>query len=84
MMAACDDASDDCINLTRVYTLNYTAACLWQLFGEQEVEIELLSRLMYERFDESLDKISNDVVIQLSDWETMGLIESNACNEIGL
>lgn len=72
MMAECDQK---CINLTRVYTLNSTAAYLWQLFGDQDIEIKSLSGLMYERFDANLARITEDVIRQLKEWKAMGLVE---------
>lgn len=72
MMASCDDMS---INLTNVYTLNQTAAFLWDSIGASFIDISQIAKLMHERFDASVSVITKDISDHCEIWRGMGLIE---------
>ena len=62
----------DCAN---VYTLNATAAFIWQAMAEREFCVEDAVEVLCAEFDVERDRALQDVSLQLAEWKQYGLIE---------
>ena len=62
------------INLTDVFTLNGTAACLWRRIGEDDFTPELLAGWLEEEYDVDRDAALRDVMELLDEWTRYGLV----------
>lgn len=69
------EAVDGQVNLTNVFTLNETAARLWQYINEGGVTIKDLAARMYDEYDTDHGTVLADIRKQLGEWKTFGLIE---------
>lgn len=68
-------SSDNCVNLTNVYSLNETAAWLWQRICEGEGHTpEELADSLFEAYKVEYERALRDVERQLEEWKRMGLI----------
>lgn len=63
------------VNLTEVFTLNDTAAHLWQCMEGKDVSAEELAECLCETYDVEKEQALNDVTKQLAEWKEFGLIE---------
>lgn len=61
-------------NETNIYTMNATAAFLWEKIGEQDIEAEKLVGWMCEKYDVERATVANDVAALLKEWQSLGLI----------
>lgn len=68
------DVSDADANITDVYTLNETAAFVWNAAVEHGVEAETLASLMCGEYDVCHDTALSDVRTLLLAWRSSGLI----------
>ena len=68
-------ASDSCVNLTNVYSLNGTAARLWEAVCKDGCRTtgELAEELC-STYDVEYDRALRDVERQIEEWEKMGLL----------
>ena len=57
-----------------VYTLNETAAFLWQRIGKEEFSPQLLAEWLHEEYEVGMDKALEDVNHLLADWIKEGLV----------
>lgn len=64
----------DKADLTYVYTLNATAAWLWQAVCERPSTVAQLVSQFADQFHLSPAQATTDVQAQLNDWQDMGLI----------
>ena len=62
----------DCAN---VYTLNATAAFIWQAMAEREIDVGDAVEVLCAEFDVERDRALQDVSMQLAEWKQYGLIE---------
>lgn len=69
------EASDSCVNLTNVYSLNGTAALLWEAVCKDGCRTpgELAEELC-STYDVGYGRALRDVERQLEEWEKMGLL----------
>lgn len=68
------DADTGHVNLTHVYTLNETAARLYEWLAEAEREPEALAGLLCREYDVEPDRALADVKRQLAEWDENGWI----------
>ena len=68
------DVSDADANITDVYTLNETAAFVWNAAAEHGVHAETLASLVCEEYDVSNDIALSDIKSILQTWRLSGLI----------
>ncbi|MDE5669398.1 MAG: PqqD family protein [Duncaniella sp.] len=68
------DVSDADANITDVYTLNETAAFVWNAAVEHGVEAKTLASLVCEEYDVSHDTVLSDIESLLLTWRSSGLI----------
>lgn len=70
------DTMQPMVNLTDVYTLNDTAAFLWESAPEGEVSEEALAARLSAEYDVDEATALRDVRLQLSEWVRYGLFTS--------
>lgn len=69
--------ADSCtgeVNMTNVFTLNGTAAWLWQKIGTEDFIPEDLCSWLCEEYDVDPDTARKDVASLLDSWKEYGLI----------
>ena len=70
------DPSQGMVDLSKVHTLNETAAWLWEQLGAAEVSAERITDLLCERYDVSTDQAQRDAEALLQEFTTAGLLEA--------
>lgn len=68
------EASADNVNMSNVYSLNQTAAELWQLIGSGERTAEELAVWLSDSYSIEPASALHDVERQLAEWRSYGLI----------
>lgn len=69
------EASGNCVNLTNVYSLNGTAARLWETLCKGEAcTPEELAEALCRTYEVEYHRAYHDVERQLEEWENMGLL----------
>lgn len=68
------DSSNGAQNETSIYTMNATAAFLWEKIGEQDIDAEKLVGWMCEKYEVEQATVANDVAALLKEWQSLGLI----------
>lgn len=58
-----------------VYTLNETAARLWEQLGDDEISLPSLASWLAEEYGIAYDDALADVTTQVQEWQEFGLIE---------
>ena len=67
-------ASDGNVNMGNVYTLNRTAAELWEQLEKGNNTVEGLAEWLCRRYGVENAAARHDVEKQLADWEGFGLV----------
>ena len=62
------------VNLTNVYTLNETAAQIWQQVGEGELVMEQLAEFVCQEYEVEYDQALEDVKALVEEWQRLGLV----------
>lgn len=69
------ETSDSCVNLTNVYSLNETAALLWEMLCRRDgYTPEELAEELCKTYEVEYGRALHDVERQLEEWEKMGLL----------
>ena len=69
------ETSDSCVNLTNVYSLNETAAQLWEMLCREDgCTPEELAEELCKTYEVEYERALHDVESQLAEWEKMGLL----------
>ncbi len=68
-------ASDGNVNMSDVYSLNRTAADLWQQICNGEYSAEELAEWLSDTYPVEPSKALRDVERQLSEWKSYGLLD---------
>ncbi|WP_398454910.1 PqqD family protein [Sphingobacterium thalpophilum] len=69
------DPSQDMVDLSTVYTLNSSAAWLWeQLKEEEEFDLARVVELLCEHYDVTPEQAHSDAAVLLEDFEKQGLL----------
>ncbi len=69
------DPSQDMVDLSTVYTLNSSAAWLWEQLKGKEFNIDDIVELLCENYDVNADQAKSDAEILLQDFQKQGLLE---------
>ncbi|WP_333866604.1 PqqD family protein [Sphingobacterium sp.] len=69
------DPSQDMVDLSTVYTLNSSAAWLWEQLKGKEFNIDSIVELLCENYDVDIDQAKSDAEILLQDFQKQGLLE---------
>ena len=70
------DPSQGMVDLSKVHTLNATAAWLWEKLLGKEVEVEHIAELLCERYDVSKEQAATDAEGLVKEFQKAGLFES--------
>ena len=68
------EASAVNVNMSNVYSLNKTAADLWEMISPGERTVEELIEWLCSNYDVEADIAKADVERQLAEWRDFGLI----------
>ena len=68
------DACTGEVNMTNVFTLNETAAWLWQKIGAESFIPENLCDWLCDEYNVETDAARRDVAALLKDWKEYGLL----------
>lgn len=70
------EASESCVNLTNVYSMNETAARLWEAInkGDNRTPAELAEDLCVA-YRVDYDRALRDIELQMEEWKKMGLLD---------
>ena len=68
------EASAVNVNMSNVYSLNKTAADLWEMISPGERTVEELIEWLCSNYDVEADIAKADVERQLAEWREFGLI----------
>ena len=68
------DAVGQNVNLTNVYTLNATAAWVWELAAQGDFTEESLISALCENFEVSTDLATKDIRALLETWKKYNLL----------
>ncbi|MDR0261905.1 MAG: PqqD family protein [Sphingobacterium sp.] len=69
------DPSQDMVDLSTVYTLNSSAAWLWEQLKGKEFNIDAIVELLCENYDVDIDQAKSDAETLLQDFQNQGLLE---------
>lgn len=69
------DPSQDMVDLSTVYTLNSSAAWLWEELKGKEFTMDTIVELLCENYDVSKEQAQSDAEILLQDFQNQGLVE---------
>ncbi len=69
-------ASAEVVNMTEVYSMNETAARMWQKMAIANCSSEVLADWLCETYEVDRKTALEDVVKQLEIWNEYGLLES--------
>ena len=70
------DADTEQVNMVDVYTLNETAATLWQAFEGREFTDGEMVDYLCEEYDVAREQAARDVAVMLEEWRDFGLMFS--------
>ncbi|MBR5282447.1 MAG: PqqD family protein [Alistipes sp.] len=68
------DALASEVNLTNVYTLNETAAQIWQHIGDGELDVEQMANYLCEEYEVEYAQTIEDVKALVEEWIKLGLV----------
>lgn len=69
------DPSQDRIDLSTVYTLNSTAAWLWEELKGREFDHTTIVELLCDNYEVDQEQAQSDAEVLLADFERQGLLE---------
>lgn len=68
------DNDTDNINQSNVYTMNQTAAMLWQHIGQETIDFAELTCWLCGNFEVEQEEAEADIQKTIEDWKRLGLI----------
>lgn len=68
------EACEKNVNMSDVYSLNHTAACLWERIAQGNCTPDNLAECLCENYDTDKETAAQDVKRQLAEWKSYGLI----------
>lgn len=63
------------VNMVNVYTLNETAATLWEEMSQREFSLTDMANTLCEYYDISIEQATNDATVLLTEWKKFELIQ---------
>ncbi|WP_104384620.1 PqqD family protein [Sphingobacterium sp. HMA12] len=69
------DPSQDSIDLSTVYTLNSSAAWLWEQLKGKEFDQATIVELLCDNYEVDVEQAQSDAKVLLGDFERQGLLE---------
>lgn len=68
------DSNGRGVNHTKVYSMNKTAAYLWEKVLDKDFEVQQLVELLCEKYDIDEVTASQDATLLVEEWKKIGLI----------
>lgn len=68
------EANEENVNMSDVYSLNPTAAQLWELLENGNSTVEAMTDWLCEHYDVEKETARHDVEKQLAEWQAFGLV----------
>ena len=65
----------DAVDFSRMISMNESAAFLWKEVEDKDFDAEMLTALLTDNYDITLETAQNDVAALLESWSAAGLIE---------
>lgn len=69
------DPSQNMVDLSTVYTLNSSAAWLWEELKGKDFDTDTIVDLLVENYEVSKEQAQSDAAILLEDFQKQGLLE---------
>ena len=69
------------INMVNVYTLNETAAILWEEMSKRDFTIADMAQTLCEQYDITEEQATHDAQVLLDEWIRFKLISSSGNDE---
>ncbi|MDY3141788.1 MAG: PqqD family protein [Parabacteroides sp.] len=69
------EVADNEVNMTNVYSMNSTAAWLWEHLDTSEQQIADIADKMCSEYEVDRETALTDITSQLQQWKEMGLIK---------
>lgn len=69
------EVADNEVNMTNVYSMNSTAAWLWEHLDISEQQIADIADKMCSEYEVDRETVLTDIMTQLQQWKEMGLIK---------
>ncbi|RZF58877.1 PqqD family protein [Sphingobacterium corticibacterium] len=70
------DPGQGMVDLSKVHTLNETAAWLWENLTGKDVTVERVAGLLCERFEVTQERATSDALALIREFEVAGLFEA--------
>ena len=70
------DPGEGMVDLSKVHTLNETAAWLWENLTGKDVTVEQVADLLCERYEVASEKATSDAIALIQEFEAAGLFEA--------
>lgn len=70
------DPGEGMVDLSKVHTLNETAAWLWENLKGKDVTVEQVADLLCERYEVTQKKATSDAIALIKEFEAAGLFET--------
>ena len=70
------DPGQGMVDLSKVHTLNETAAWLWENLTGKDVTAELVADLLCERYEVTQEQAASDARALMQEFEAAGLFET--------
>lgn len=67
------DTATEQVNMVDVYTMNETAAMLWQAFAGRDFTAEEMVEALCQEYDVTPEQAKADVEALLREWDSFGL-----------
>lgn len=71
------DTATEQVDMVDVYTMNETAAWLWQTFAERDFTTEEMAEALCQEYDVTPEQAKADVETLLREWTDFGLLTEN-------
>lgn len=68
------DACAGNVNMSKVYSLNQTAAWIWQCVADGCTTLDELTKRLCQKYKVDAEVVRRDLEKQLADWQAFGLI----------
>jgi len=70
------DPGQGTVDLSKVHTLNATAAWLWENLSGKDVTVEQIADLLCERYEVTPEQATSDAHALMQEFEAAGLFEA--------
>ena len=67
------DTATEQVDMVDVYTLNETAAWLWQTFAERDFTTEEMINALCQEYEVTREQAAADVEALMGEWDSFGL-----------